>query len=613
LADDWPPGFGVDAAMATIKATRADEKRQIRPLPEPDDSGVTWPPGFHMDSRAGLRSEREDRDEWLCDPFEVLGEARDGEGKSWSLVVRVKARDGRSSKIIIPRASLANGGGEARTLLADAGLTFAISPGLRDRLTNALMRVRAPTFIQLTEVTGWHDGRFVLPGLTIGPAGGEDMLFTSEATILKYATRGDIEVWRRDVAGRAIGNPLLMFALACGFAAPLLRLLGAEGGGFHFRGKSSSGKSTMLVAAGSIWGGDASGGQHGFGHTWRATANALESLAQAHNDTLLCLDEFGQLDPRDAGSAAYMLANGEAKKRLRSDGRPRPSAKWLLLFLSSGEEGLAEHVALDGRGGRVAAGQELRLLDIVADAGREMGIWKALADGETAADRSEALKGASKAHFGHAGPQFLWELTARREALLADLRDSMAEFRREARRPADSGQIARAVERFAVVAAAGELAARLAIVPWDLGEAIAAVRVVFDRWAADFGRVGPREDRQIIESVKGFIERNRSAFAPLGVDGEAITPDEGPRANESRSMVSAGFRQIREGRVLYLLNAKTFAEVVRCNPTDAKRALHRAGFLETDGEDGRLTKRISVDGVKVRFVCIAASLLEYDA
>ena len=617
LADDWPAGFGQSEAEAAIVAASGAAGAPAIPTPAPDVAGVTWPPGFRMDPSSGLWCEARDaeggRAQWISDPFDVIGEGRNLRGEDWSVVVRVKARDGRVRTLFLRRSGIGSGGGDARKALSDAGLTFHTGQGMIGKLMYALMRVRAPGFVQLTEVTGWHDGRFVLPDVTIGPQGGEAVFFTGEATSLKYATRGDFESWKRMVAARAVGNPLLMFALSCGFAAPLLRLLEAEGGGFHFRGSSSSGKSTLLAAAGSIYGGDPNGGQQGFSHTWRSTANALESLAKAHNDVLLCLDELKELGARDAGAAAYALANGEGKKRLTADSSLRPAARWLLFFLSSGEISLADHVASDGVGGRVAAGQELRLLDIAADGGRDMGIWAAVADDETPARRSEALKAAAKAHFGHAGPRFLEKLIANREPLLGDLREHMADFRSEVRCEDDSGQIARAVERFALIAAAGELASGLGVVPWDLGDATAAVRTVFERWATAFGRVGLREDRQAVECVKAYIETHRSSFATMHDADEGAPPAKTVREDESRSMLTVGFRFVRGKEVFFLFTKSGLAEVLKgFYFKDATKALDRANFLETDKEPGRLTKRKSFEGQKLYFYWVRAAILELD-
>ena len=49
-----------------------------------------------------------------------------------------------------------------------------------------------------------------------------------------------------------------------------------------------------------------------------------------------------------------------------------------MLLLSSGEIGIAEKVAEDGRGRKVAAGQQVRVLDLPAEAGAGMGLFENL-------------------------------------------------------------------------------------------------------------------------------------------------------------------------------------------------------------------------------------------
>ena len=615
LADDWPAALGAAEAARLIEvALNPSSSSEREPaIQGPDESGVFWPPGFRMDPVSGLWwTERGDRDQWVADPFEVMGEARDSSGRGWSVVVRVKARDGRMSPVRISRGSLASGGGDARRDLADAGLRIATGQGIRERLAQALMRVSGPDgrFITLTDATGWQDGRFVLPLQTIGPIGGEEVLFTGDASALKYGTRGDCAQWRREVAARAKHNPLFMFALSLAFAPPLLKLLEAEGGGFHVRGNSSTGKSTLLVAAGSVWGGDPNGGQHGFGHTWRLTTNALESLALAHNDGLLVLDELAQIDPREAGVAAYALANGDGKKRLRPDATLRQPVRWRLILLSSGEIGLADHVASDGKGGRVAAGQELRLIDVAADAGAGLGIWSRLDEGETAGGRSTATMAAAKAHYGHAGPQFLEKLTADRATMIEKARTHRALFLEEARRVGDTGQIARAADRFALVAAAGELAAELGIAPWAWSDATQATLFVFERWAADFGRNNSREERQILERLRDFIQTRGSEFvgADRGVDDGLDDPTaEAPRA---RSMRTSGVRHHHEGRLYFLIYPGAFKEALKgFDPKEAARVLKRRELLLTDSEPGRLTKKKKHDGEATNFYWVSARIL----
>jgi hypothetical protein len=49
-----------------------------------------------------------------------------------------------------------------------------------------------------------------------------------------------------------------------------------------------------------------------------------------------------------------------------------------VLFLSSGEIGLADKIAEDGRGKKMAAGQRVRIVDVSADAGAGMGMFENL-------------------------------------------------------------------------------------------------------------------------------------------------------------------------------------------------------------------------------------------
>ena len=74
-------------------------------------------------------------------------------------------------------------------------------------------------------------------------------------------------------------------------------------------------------------------------HRWRATTNGLEALASLRSDTLLVLDELSQVDPKEAGEIAYMLANGSGKARAGKTGAVRPRYDWRILFLSAGEIG----------------------------------------------------------------------------------------------------------------------------------------------------------------------------------------------------------------------------------------------------------------------------------
>ena len=189
---------------------------------------------------------------FLSEPFEVVAEARDPNGDGWGLWVRLRDRDGREKREFVAQTW---GGAEMRAVLAYAGLVMGGTRGSLDKFSTALARVTVPVRITLSDGTGWCGDTFVLPHRAIGPAGREEVMFTGERRGLYYGEAGSFVAWQEEVAALAVGNSLLAFVLSFGFAGPLLRFLGVEGGGFHLRGPTSIGKTTLTLAAGSIWGG----------------------------------------------------------------------------------------------------------------------------------------------------------------------------------------------------------------------------------------------------------------------------------------------------------------------------------------------------------------------
>ena len=414
--------------------------------------------------------------------------------------------------------------------------------------------------------------------------------------------------WQTEIAAKAQGNDLLMMVISLAFAGPLIRPLGLEGGGFHFRGPSSCGKTSLALAAGSVWGG---GGPLGAGHSWRATANALEMIAFGHSETLLVLDELALVAPEEAGQAAYALATGQGKARSKTDGALRRRSEWRALLLSTGEIGLADHIRASRRGERAMAGQELRLLDVAADAGAGLGVWQSLHGAAGAAEFADDLKARCHDHYGHAGPAFVEGYLRDRELVKSFASAELKRFMSEAQLKGDTGQVHRAALRFGLVAAAGEVATLVGVVPWAEGEAFTAALAVFGRWASAFGRNAPREDQDIIRTVKGAIEAQLSRFAILGTDApaqewETPAPD---RAGEARSLMTLGYRQLIDNQVRYLIHDAGWAEILKGHDlTYAAKILHAAGYLEP-GDGSHLRKKVRVQGQGRRFYAVKSELL----
>ena len=268
----------------------------------------------------------------------------------------------------------------------------------------------------------------------------------------------------------AVGNPLLVLALSASFAGPMLSRCNSEGGGIHYVGDSSTGKTTAIEAACATWGGPS------YRRSWRATANGMEGAAALFNDCLLALDEISECDPREVGAIVYALGNGLGKQRAGRTGNARAVTRWRCFVLSSGERTVATTM-LEG-GSRAKAGQAVRLLDIPS--ARSFGAWDTLHGMPSGTAFSDALKRAAATHHGHAGRAFLEKLTrdTRDFGALLERFKGLADFSADGA----EGQDKRAAGRFALLALAGEAATEYGLTSWPEGEATTAAAEGFRVW-----------------------------------------------------------------------------------------------------------------------------------
>jgi len=480
---------------------------------------VQMPFGFHMTAKGLFQDQDDDKGPLLlCGPIEVVAETRDLHSTAWGVLLRWNDNDDKPHQLAVARSMLAGDGREVRQLLLHGGLYVAPSTKARNGLQTVLASVKIARRARAVARVGWADGAFALPDRTIGAGGGDLVVYQGAGAVdHDYRTNGTLAGWQEGVARHGIGNSRIAIALCAGFVGPLLEAVGGEGGGIHLRGQSSIGKSTALLAAASIW------GPPSFVRQWRATANGLEGIAEQANETLLILDELAQLDAKEAGSIAYMLANGCGKSRASQTGDARAARRWLTFFLSSGEISLAEHARSDGRGRRSAAGQEVRILDIEADAGKGLGLFDTpagFANGDTLA---RAIKGAAAEHYGIAGPQFVQRIIGHLDGQAGLIRQGIDRFAGDCLPAKASGQVARACRRFGLIAMAGEIATGLGILPWQSGEATGAAKVIFESWLAGRGGAGAAEDGAAIEQVAEFLTAHGAArFQPIEGDGPTI-------------------------------------------------------------------------------------------
>ncbi len=470
----------------------------------------------------------ETRKKWVAfgSEINVLARTRTAEGEDHGLLLEVVDIDGVRHVWAMPAALLAGSGESIRAELLRLGFQPIATAGRkwRDWLFEYLISATPDDRARCVQNIGWHGAAFVLPNETIGADHGADRVFLQSAAPLDHAfhVRGSLEEWQENVAGPALGNSRLVMAIASAFAAPLLVMSGDDGGGFHLRGGSSTGKSTALFVAGSVWGG---GGLGGYVKNWRATDNALESTSALQNHTLLCLDELSQVDPKAAGQAAYMLANGKGKSRSGKDGQARRALEWRLIFLSTGEIALADKIREGG--GQIAAGMEVRVVDLRADAGAGLGLFQDIHGAIEAAVFAQSLKAAAGQYYGTAARAFLAQIAADFDGI----RDKLATLRRgftyAALPPGADGQVRRVADRFALVAAAGEIASVLGVTGWPVGAARVACLRCFGDWLEERGGAGssevPTARRRLLEAIEVYGAARFQKWH-INADRAMITP-----------------------------------------------------------------------------------------
>lgn len=518
---------------------------------------------------------------WICSPLSVVAMTRDAKSGEWGRLLEWRDDDQVRHQWAMPLELLQGDGSDVRRELARLGLSIAPSKAARDLLASFLQVWPVQARARCVERLGWHGSVYVTPAESIGQD--EEIVVFQNAHALEpaFAVSGTADEWRGSVAALASGNSRLVFALSVAFAGALADVVGEDSGGFHLRGGSSSGKSTALKAAASVWGDPSA-----YPRLWRATANGLEGLAALHNDGLLILDELSQIDPKEAGEAAYLLANGQGKARASRTGAARQSARWRLLFLSAGEESLT---ALMARAGRKAnAGQEIRLADIEADAGAGMGVFEVLHDQPSPAALALAVKDAAIRYHGAAGLAWLRRIVKDRSKLADFIADGIRQFVEESAPSDAAGQVLRVARRFALVALAGELAIHYGLTGWPEGEAINAARKCFAVWLESFGGIGNREERAMLAQVRAFFEAHGASRF------EDVTATSDQRIPNRAGFYRTGANGAREFMVL----PEAFKRDV-CQGFDVKTitaALLKAGWL-APGEGSRATQKPRIPGI----------------
>lgn len=530
-------------------------------------------------------------EEWrrVCSRIEVIARFRDANDKGWGRVVAVDDPDGNRHIEYLPTGTTSGGGTGLATRLMSLGLELEPAAWARAALS-AYISKAAPTWrVRLLDRGGWWQNRFVLGDTVIG--GGPEHLVLRDADADLYTASGDLEGWQELIGRHVPASSRLVLAVCASLAAPLLPLLNAEGGGFNFRGASSKGKTLGLEVAASVWTRPSA-----FLLPWTTTLAGLEGACLRRNHAPLCLDEMQQANVKVLGQGAYLVGNGMGTVRATGTGDQRRIARWMVMLLSAGEKPLDEILRASGHGGSLA-GQEVRVIDVPADAGVGMGSFETTSTFPDAAALANHLKAATAVQHGAPIRAYLERLIPRLDKVLPMVATYRQDFV-EAVVPAGSdSQVSRVAARFGLLAAAGELAIQLGVLPWEREVAVAAVRRCFNAWLTARGGTQSKE-------VLSGIERVRTVLLNSGTSRFEVWPgqeSDHPVATGAPAGAQLGWRRKNEEGVWeYFATTDGFRELCGTSYSAAlTQELIRRGLLFPDGQ-GKSSKSQPVPGVSKR-------------
>ncbi|MCC2607338.1 DUF927 domain-containing protein [Planctobacterium marinum] len=492
-----------------LKQANAQGLLLINPTHLVPESKDNVPYGFRLDESGVWFTDSNDNRRKICDPINIVARSRsgNGDGRNWGILIRFKDFDSEEKLWNISMQSFAtDGGGEVIRGLMDRGLPISSHREAKRKILEYLQEYQTDRRVSLVYKMGWFKDSFVFPNSVVGEYQNA-MYYSENPSLCKLSTKGNVSEWKSNIGKYCNGNPLALFAVSAALSAPLVELMGYESMGFHYYGDSSWGKSTLLDLACSVYGNPDS-----YKCTFRATDNALESLASAHSDMLLALDEINQVDARIIGDIIYMLGNGQGKHRANDRGQARDTQhKWKLTYLTNGEKTLEQYLLEGGK--KVTGGMEMRFLGIQAtfqnsEADKKhKGVFNHCHEFSGGAELSNHLKREMQKYHGSAFPAFIQQLVKQNfSTLTAHLVKQVDYFVSQNLSNEAGGQVQRAAAKFALVGMAGELATQWGITGWEKGQAYVASRECFFSWLKNRGGEGNMEDSQILNDLRLQLE-----------------------------------------------------------------------------------------------------------
>lgn len=506
-------------------------------------------------------------------PFEISQVVR-RIGSASYYFVRFSFSDLRGSpqQLELPRSKAREFKAVAKRLL-DQGIPTGDALLLAELIREEIERTEQEPPAELVDRTGWHDKSFVFPGLDLGAAAGR-ILFEGAPAHPYSIDIGSPEEWK-NCLGKTF-NPSLphVFAMAAALAAPLLRFSGLPGDvAFLFTHEGQANVSTVMQAAASVCTGEPSVLELQAGEPKHSSSSMRHQFADlprlvpcGSGSVDLLEDMLGQRlgisrQGHDAGNASssstevpprsIILAAVDVRVDRRALLGNRPDHSDTLVIAVPGHPPMAEAMA------------------------RQSFDWTAA-----------KVANVCGRHAGHALPAFVGATVRHLDKLPQMVEDKIESFLATVKREAPlSVSEEKVLNAFALVCAAGTLAAEWEISPWSKERCVEACRHMA---LGHFELIAEADADPFLTSIRAAAYDD--ALFPIVEEKQVL--------DQLTSGGARGARRTLDGR-MHLLVARDNL-IHSTGSKDAVDALisrlAKQQGLITRGPDGRVFRQVSVAG-----------------
>ncbi|WP_433744931.1 DUF927 domain-containing protein [Falsibacillus pallidus] len=301
--------------------------------------------------------------------------------------------------------------------------------------------------------------------------------------------KGSHEAWKGMVKSEVLGNRWLECALACGFTAPLVKIIKEEANMdslfINFYGVSSTGKTLATRLAVSPFGLPDTR-KNGLLLTWYGTDQGILHHLRGNFGVPMVIDDTSmQETDKDFTQFIYLIAGGQEKLAMTSHGTKRDRSEWITTVFSSSEVSILQNT--DKRGGI-----RVRFFEISEKLTKN-------------AENAEAIEKVVLKNYGHAGPMYIDYLFRLGSEEIAD---RWYDIKQELVKKMGSDQFSnRIAGKLAVIQLAGELANEAL----DLGLDISKLRDSLLYLEAKSVQTRNKEE-EAYRHIMEYFSRNRSKF-----------------------------------------------------------------------------------------------------